>query len=346
MNSGVIYTSANLGYLDRALVLLESIRKHEPSYQVVLLLVDEFPSEVKLREALRAFDDVVPASTLAIPDFPTWLFGHNLVEACTAVKGAALKLLLSRGHSHVLYLDPDIVLFGPFTAVHHALSSASILLTPHQVSSELEEWAIEDNEITSLKTGTYNFGFLAVRNDSTGREFGSWWATRLHKYCMDNIERGLFTDQRWGDLVPALFEDVGVLRDPGLNVASWNLHQRELQFGVDGALVVDQTPVSFFHFTKALGVGPLVTMKQSRGSLVVAAVWRWYLERLRELGADLAPRTWAYGCYDNGTPIDDKHRRLYRGRRDLQAAFPNPYSTVGKDSYLRWLAESLPADGD
>ena len=34
---------------------------------------------------------------------------------------------------------------------------------------------------------------------------------------------GVYTDQRWCDLVPALFDGVKVLRDPGLNVASWNL---------------------------------------------------------------------------------------------------------------------------
>lgn len=33
-------------------------------------------------------------------------------------------------------------------------------------------------------------------------------------------------EQRWLDLVPAYFDDVSVIRDPGANIGHWNLPER------------------------------------------------------------------------------------------------------------------------
>ena len=41
------------------------------------------------------------------------------------------------------------------------------------------------------------------------------------------MSRNMFTDQRWVDFVPSLFDHL-ILKDPGCNVAYWNLHGREL----------------------------------------------------------------------------------------------------------------------
>ena len=43
------------------------------------------------------------------------------------------------------------------------------------------------------------------------------------------MPEGLFVDQRWVDLVPALFDDYVVMKRAGLNVAYWNLHERSIE---------------------------------------------------------------------------------------------------------------------
>ena len=50
------------------------------------------------------------ARDLVGEEFSQWIFGHDVVEACTAVKGRALQSLLERGD--VVYLDPDMAVFG------------------------------------------------------------------------------------------------------------------------------------------------------------------------------------------------------------------------------------------
>ena len=48
-------------------------------------------------------------------------------------------------------------------------------------------------------------------------------ASGWRRDCIVDPERGFFVDQRWMDLVPGLAEDFHLLRDPGFNVAYWNL---------------------------------------------------------------------------------------------------------------------------
>ena len=66
--------------------------------------------------------------------------------------------------------------------------------------------------------------------------------------AVNDIDRGYFTDQRWVDAVPTMFEHT-VLRDTACNVAYWNLHQRTLERTTDGVYTVDGNPLRFFHYS-------------------------------------------------------------------------------------------------
>ena len=152
-----------------------------------------------------------------------WLFKHDIVEACTAVKGQMLRHLLGLGYEKVVYLDPDIAVFHPLTSIADRLDTVSIILTPHQAEPNEDYGTSRDNELTSMKFGIYNLGFAAVRNDAAGRGFADWWSRHLYHACYDDIKNGIFTDQKYCDLVPGLFDGVYIERDPGCNFASWTI---------------------------------------------------------------------------------------------------------------------------
>ena len=82
------------------------------------------------------------------------------------------------GADKVIYLDPDIAVFHGLTGIEARLDTASIVLTPHQLGPNDTPLAIADNEMTSLKYGTYNLGFVAVRNDANGLGFAQWCHSR------------------------------------------------------------------------------------------------------------------------------------------------------------------------
>jgi hypothetical protein len=56
--------------------------------------------------------------------------------------------------------------------------------------------------------------------------------------------------------------------------------------------------------------------------------------------AAIPSRWWKYGQFSNGEPIPKDARILYRHRKDLQLAFPNPFNSAG-DSYYSWLQSNL-----
>src|SRR4051795_6422494 len=73
---------------------------------------------------------------LEIPDLTRWTFDHDVVELCTAVKGAMLCKLLDEGAKKVVYLDPDTALLDDLAPVASLLDRHSVVLTPHLVEPD------------------------------------------------------------------------------------------------------------------------------------------------------------------------------------------------------------------
>jgi glycosyltransferase involved in cell wall biosynthesis len=67
------------------------------------------------------------------------------------------------------------------------------------------------------------------------------------------VNGGMFTDQRWVDLLSAFLPKLVVLRDPGYNIAYWNLHERTIRRTDDGWRVTfsdgTECDLVFFHFS-------------------------------------------------------------------------------------------------
>jgi hypothetical protein len=319
------YTSFNKRYLPRALILASTLARHNPSVIRVAVMVDELTASERALIQTH-FDRIILADELFPKDeFRPWMFGHDVVEACTAVKGRALTFLLEEGHEKVIYLDPDVALFSSLDRVIEGLDSSSVLLTPHQVQPEDSAGPLE-NERSGLRYGVFNLGFLAVKNDEKGLAVARWWNDRLWRFCIDDPANGLFTDQKWFDLAPCLFDGIGVLRDPGYNVASWNLNRRNISIRNE-IMVNDVHRLVFFHFTKVRGIGDLMLQRNAIDWGPVKEVYLWYLRQLdgKELLCRGVEMQWAYHAYDNGQPIALEHRRLFRGDASLQRTFVDPF---------------------
>lgn len=339
------FTSISFSYLAKARVLGWSLKRHHPEWTLCICITDKEPDGFSFDLDAEPFDRVIYATELGIDNVEGWLFKHDVVEACTAVKGPLLLNLLSEGAEKVFYIDPDIAVFETLQPLVDQLDGSSVLLTPHQVAPDYEDGSIQDNEISgSLKHGTYNLGFVAVRNSTSGMEFARWWADRCRRYCYDDPDTAVFVDQKWCDLVPALFDEVHIVRDPGYNVASWNLNKRTLSVAPDGKILINgHAPLRFFHFTKLGPIGDAMTRRYAGDNVEVYEIWTWYKHQVDEALDEAIPeKWWFYGTYSNGQPISKEARVLYRHRTDLQRAFPDPFdATAG--GFLGWyLNEHLP----
>lgn len=333
------YTSISFSYLAKARVLAWSLKRFHPDWIFTLCITDHEPDGFAFDIDREPFDRVVWSHELPVDNVQGWLFGHDVVEACTAVKGPLMQVLTGQPDAEkIFYLDPDIAVFSSLQPLVDLLDEASILLTPHQLAPETTRMAIIDNERTSLRLGTYNLGFVAIRNNESGKAFADWWNERLREYCHDDPENGIFVDQKWCDLVPALFDDVSIVRDPGYNVASWNLSQRKVSIGESGDILVNGNLLRFFHFTKLGPLGDLMTQRYAQDNTEVYELWAWYRRKIERFTAPEIPEDWwFYGKFDNGDAVTRQQRALYRQRLDLQQAFPNPFATEN-GGYYQWFA--------
>ena len=163
-----VFTSAAGNYLPKVKVLFDSLAVHHPEWQRHLLLVEDWPEEQCEAVALDA--ELHQPRDLDIPDWRPWAFCHSMVELCTAVKPFMLKQLLAREDCDaVVYLDPDIRVFLGAVGCRWqvALTDHAVLLTPHQSVRLSRPYAgVMANELTSLRHGTYNLGFIAVASSS------------------------------------------------------------------------------------------------------------------------------------------------------------------------------------
>lgn len=333
-----IFTSAAANYLPKARVLASSVRKFHPDWKIHLVLCDAPPPGFI---DTTHFDSIWKLTDLEIPSLPSWLFQHTLVEASTAVKGFALrKLLALLDCDHVLYFDPDIVLLSPLHELIREFERASILLTPHITETETAHQAIVDNELNALEYGIYNLGFIGVKNSSEGNRFATWWCERLEEFCFDDRPRGLFTDQRWADLIPACFPDHLILRDPTYNVSTWNLTHRSVTGSLSEGLLVNGLPIGFYHFS-GFDSGSQRGMLDRYGSEMpgLYELREWYVNACAQADEEQFSRLpWSYDFFDNGERILRIHRKRYRELFAAQDRFPDPFrASEDTDTYLGWF---------
>lgn len=298
-------------YLAYARVLGDSVARHAPEAEFQVLVVSR-PQPGVVSAVAASGLQATYATELGLPDFEHVAFKYDLVELNTALKPTYLKSLFARGFDHVVYLDPDICLYGPPSPVLEGLERAEILLVPHSLSPVMD--GLRPSDIDFLRTGTFNLGFLGLRKGRQASALLDWWEKRCLSHGFNDPAFGTFVDQKWMDLAPCYFDCVQVLKHVGCNAAYWNLHERQVQAG-GGRYLVNGSPLIFFHFS---GVDPsaaqILSRHQNRHSLVqgtaLADLVRDYCARLLAAGHhEWSSLPYSFDALDDGTPITAAMRR-------------------------------------
>lgn len=345
----IIFTSICANYTHKARTLAESVKRHMPDAAFFVCLTErEMPENVRS----EYFDDVILSKDMWDGNFNRYIFKHSIVEASTAVKGQFFIYLMEHfpQENQFVYLDPDCYVYADLTELKELLERRPIVVCPH-----LLQPGNIDMELSSAAHGVYNLGFLAVNRSAEAERFIKWWAQRLYLFCYDDIQRGIFTDQKWIDLAPCFF-DVEILKHRGYDFATWSL----LDCGMtkeDGRYYVQGDPLRFIHFS---GYGKVIEKCMEdwlpKGKHPFRELYREYVKRHEEYDADRVSETaWSYGTYDSGEKIDDKIRELYRGDYDVMFRVEDPFGLSDQelkrmldrrqDGKWRKVAESVKRDG-
>lgn len=318
-------------YLGMARVLAESFQKHNPGCPFFVLLLDPvdgyFAPE---KESFRLLE----TRQLAIPNLESFLFKYSILEASTAVKPTLLKKLFAEHDvQKLIYLDPDILVLSSLKELAALLGEYSVVLTPHITRPYPDAAKPGDHDI--LQAGSYNLGFIGLQNTAVTQQLLNWWEDKLYHHGLVAFDRNMFVDQRWMDLAPALFGDIKILREPGYNVAYWNLHERQVSLQGEQVLV-NGNPCRFFHFS---GFNPedmsVVSKHQNRFKMRELGDTKSLFARYRDLVLD---RNWkesknwpyTYDFFDNGIRIPESARRLYWSLGEQAEGLGDPFTWMNE----------------
>jgi glycosyltransferase involved in cell wall biosynthesis len=324
-------------YIAAARVLARSFLDHQPGARFFVLLVGEPNS--RLRPASEPFE-LIEFDEIFLPASDAFRYQYTLLELNTAVKPFALRHIFDqeREITKLVYIDPDIVIFRPLTAVWEALDNHEIALIPHMRAPFLDRGHPSEKDI--LTSGTYNLGFIGLRRGETADRLLAWWMEKLHLDCVVDVSEGLFVDQKWMDLVPGYFPSTALIHEPEYNVAYWNLHEREVVASNESCLV-EGRPLAFFHFS---GYSPdcpdRLSLHQSRHQMEdlpgVRALCRDYDARLVAEGyTEVSSWPYSFANLPNGIPVSRAVQWVLRHCQRHSIPFPSPAGDP--DGFCRFL---------
>jgi hypothetical protein len=316
MPNRVYCTYFDHNYLSRGLALYHSLQKHVPGARLWVLCLNE-----PCYRALSALN--LPNLRLcrladfeaADPEVAATRSTRSTIEYYFTCSPGWMLYVLNKEPSAdwVTYLDGDLFFYSSPEAIYDELGDATVAIVPHRYTPKL---------VRLHKYGTYNVGWVGVRNDREGRSVIEWWRQRCVEWCHDYVEGDRFADQKYLDAFPGLSPRVKVIQHVGANLAPWNIGNYSVQF-IDHQVMVNDRPLIFFHFQGLRrGYGFFVFNSHRRfrapfGSEVRQHIYKPYVDQLLAIERDLGPIfdvPEARPHQRSGTSVDLKQYFANKGR--------------------------------
>ncbi len=343
----IAYTITSLAYVPYARVLARTYAEHHGGNKLWVLLIDDVDGSVidgdEPFHVLRLDDlnvDVAEIHRMAM------LFGDKLIAV---IKPWAFRHFLARGAEAVLYLDSDIMVFDTLVDLFSD-PTEGVVLIPH-VLSPVPRDGLDPDETTLLGAGMFNAGMFGVGR--RGEDFLEFLMERLKRECIFDPRRMRFNEQRWLDFVPALFPH-RIVRDPGYDVAYWNLHERPLEIK-EGQWLVGGMPLRAFHFSsfepRARRAGGRYELATSTPRVRVSVdplfgdLCDQYRSRLYDEGfSDEENLSFGFDSLSDGVPVYDNLREMFRiavlAADTGEGSYPpDPYEPSEVEAFRGWARE-------
>lgn len=327
-------------------VLMESVARFHPEAERVVLLVDEV--EGCFDPADEPFELVLAREL----DIPGWL---SLAMRCDehdlglVTRPFFLQYLFAtRPADKIICLDSDVLITAPLEPLLAQLDQSMALLTPNILAPFNDSSRLLERD--QLRSGAFNSGFFAIARRGRWSELLRWWGSRLSAMATLSEQDGRFTPQRWMDAVPALFEEIGIVRHPGANIGWWNIHERGLTQD-EGGYRVNGESALFFNFSGLPVKDPEIwAPNQNRpgfGDLGNAwdSVQLAYGQYLKDHNyGQIRSFPYVYGRYSDGAPISDIDRACLRLHDPEGTRWLNPFEITSPNSFRAWCCKVSPSD--
>src|SRR4051812_9047870 len=334
MNACTIVSRRQLPF---ARVLARSFEQHHPGARFVTVVVDA--------AGLDGHDSLLGDLTIVRPEdlpidvgqFLDMAFIYHEAELIRALKPYALRHLVETLGAPAMFLAPEVAVYAPLDAALAPSRPDAVVLVPHATTPYPDDGR-SPGVYDLLGRGAFDGGLLAVGPEAGA--FLDYWSGHLYLDCVFEPQNLAWVDQRWLDPVPVTFP-TDIVHDPGVQVADWNLHERRLQ----PDRRVNGEPLRSFHFRgydpsqphlldATIGSRPRHLLSENDE---LAALCDDYRARLQASG--LAEATTSYGwlTLSDGTPIDDRMRRVFRMALKSGQRPPVPLGDGSAVALLDWF---------
>lgn len=216
-------TLYNSLYLDKGLVLYDSLKESAKDFELYVLCMDGKCFEVlssMCEERLRPIhlEDVENDKMLEAKA------NRSIAEYCWTCSSRLIQFILETYKPECCtYIDADMYFYqDPQKLIDEMLEAGkSVMMVPHRFSERKKHLA--------SKVGTYCVEFNCFKNDAEGLEVLNHWHNKCLE-CCSNLSDGIhWGDQKYMDEWPKLFPNsIYVCKNFGAGIATWNIDHYKL----------------------------------------------------------------------------------------------------------------------
>ncbi len=232
-------------YLNRALVMYESLKKNCPDFHLYIFPFDDLSHQI-LKQLNLERVTLISLAEFESKDLLSVKQTRSKGEYCWTCTPFTIRYCLDRFNlSECTYIDADLCFYSDPACLINELKDKSVLITDHRYSPEYD---------VSSTHGIYCVQFLTIKNTTLGSTVLNWWRDRCLEWCYNRLEDGKFGDQKYLDDWTTRFEGVHVLENIGGGVAPWNVQQYDLSKDSEGTrwitekTTAQKTKLIFYHF--------------------------------------------------------------------------------------------------
>lgn len=325
INKIAYFTVCNNAYLDRAIVLAESLFEKNGVIIKIYLFEKNLPS---LNKDISNFCEIILINEINFDRINELAFKYDVVEFTTSLK-PYISLILLEKYNKVVFFDPDIYVLESTKEIEDFLDNQDLLLTSHFNTPELND--VENPDLGMMRFGSFNLGFFAVKNSINGKAFLNWWNNKCLDQCFFETQFGISTDQKWVSIANAFFDFIYIIRNPGYNVAYWNLFEREITLS-NNKYLANNNIIIFFHFSTydtedSSKITKRANIKDKYISSALLELSNEYSNKLKRYKSivNISDKKYSYNYFSNDKFISPTLRRAYASKIPLFSKQQDPF---------------------
>jgi len=316
----IVFTVCNLKYLDKALVLGESLYRSN-KFELNIYIFDK---QIKLPQ-LPDYIKIEWIEKIADNDFYKNAFKYDVIELTTAYKPyIAADLATKHSGKKIFFFDPDVMIFENLDEISDQLNTFDFVITPHRADIVYNP---HDN-LHLQRFGFFNLGFFALNPNKNSIDILNWWWKQCSQLAFNEVQSGMFTDQKWMSLSTFYFDNILILRNKSLNVSWWNLNERRINI-IDNSFYVEEKPLVFYHFS-AFGSKSKITNREfelgKNSNSILSKLAEVYDSNLSKYSTikNLVSE-YSFDYFNDGTYINPVLRRAYASSNLILSTDLNPF---------------------